>query len=248
MSNIKTKYHPEDWCEEKHDCEDQCYCEKKHNDNPDDKDRCDCEKKHNDKLDDKDLCDCEKKPDDKLDDKNQSDCEKKLDAKLDGKPQCDFEKKLDAKPDDKDRCNCEKKHNDKDQCVYEKKPADKPDVKDQYDFEKKQFHDHEFEGSTRKAELDEALHNHRFAGVSGPAIVVPGGHIHKVKSRTDFFDHLHYFEAISGLQVPVGNGSHVHFIKTITSVNDFHSHELVFATLINAPIFENKNSINTEIK
>ena len=70
----------------------------------------------------------------------------------------------------------------------------------------KQFHDHEFLGSTRLAELgSEDAHNHRFAGVSGPAIPVKGGHVHKVKSRTDFFDHFH---------------------------------ELIFATLINAPIFE----------
>ena len=101
-------------------------------------------------------------------------------------------------------------------------------------------HDHEFLGSTRLAELgDPDAHNHRFAGVSGPAIIVKDGHVHKVKSRTDFFDHFHKFEAISGLAIPVGNdGKHVHFVEAITNDVDDHFHELIFATLINAPIFK----------
>ncbi|MBU3202095.1 YmaF family protein [Clostridium estertheticum] len=118
-------------------------------------------------------------------------------------------------------CGCEKKQNGK-HCK-----------------EDKQFHDHEFLGSTRLAELgSEDAHNHRFAGVSGPAIPVEGGHVHKVKSRTDFFDHFHEFEAISGLQKSVGDGRHVHFVEAKTNVVDDHFHELIFATLIEAPIFE----------
>ena len=119
-----------------------------------------------------------------------------------------------------DYCDCEKKHENKDYC------------------KKEQTHDHEFEGSTRLAELEDDPHNHRFAGVSGPAIPVKGGHVHKVKGRTDFFDHFHEFEATSYLQIPVGEGKHVHFVKTRTSVNDDHCHELIFATLIDAPIYE----------
>lgn len=103
----------------------------------------------------------------------------------------------------------------------------------------KQLHDHEFEGSTRLAELgDEDAHNHRFAGVSSPAIPVRGGHVHKVMGRTDFFDHFHEFEAVSGLPIPVGGGKHVHFVTAETTVVDDHFHELIFATLIEAPIFE----------
>ena len=121
-----------------------------------------------------------------------------------------------------DNCGCGKKHVDKCDCKKEK-----------------QFHDHEFEGSTRLAELDsDDAHNHRFAGISSPAIPVQGGHVHKVKSRTDFFDHFHEFEAISGLQIPVGEGKHVHFVEARTNVVDDHFHELIFATLIEAPIFE----------
>jgi len=107
----------------------------------------------------------------------------------------------------------------------------------------KQFHDHEFLGSTRLAELgSEDAHNHRFSGVSCPAIPVKGGHVHKVKSRTDFFDHFHEFEAVSGLPIPVGNGRHVHFVKAKTNVVDDHFHKLIFATLIEAPIFEEEGS------
>ncbi|MBZ9635467.1 YmaF family protein [Clostridium sp. FP1] len=83
-----------------------------------------------------------------------------------------------------------------------------------------QLHDHEFEGSTRSAELEDDPHNHRFVGVSIPAIPIPCGHAHKVKGRTDFFDYFHEFKATSCLQIPVGNGKHVHFVKAKASVND----------------------------
>lgn len=98
--------------------------------------------------------------------------------------------------------NCEKNYDDEDCCKKEK-----------------QFHDHEFLGSTRLAELgDPDAHNHRFAGVSSPVILVEGGHVHRVKLRTDFFDYFHKFEAISGLPIPVGDGRHIHFVE---AYNDF---------------------------
>lgn len=100
-------------------------------------------------------------------------------------------------------------------------------------------HDHEFLGSTRLAELEEDPHNHRFAGVSGPEIKVPGGHVHEVKARTDFYeDHFHVFEATSELQRYVGGGRHVHFVKATTNEVDGHTHDLIFATLIDDPIGE----------
>jgi len=61
MSNIETNYHPEDWCEDKHDCEDQCEYKIMQDNKPAVKDKCDCEKKHDDKPIDKDKCDCKKK-------------------------------------------------------------------------------------------------------------------------------------------------------------------------------------------
>lgn len=104
-----------------------------------------------------------------------------------------------------------------------------------------QRHVHEFTGSTRLAELEEDPHNHRFAGVSGQAIPVRGSHVHEIISRTDFFDHFHVIRVITGPAIPVGNGRHVHFVRAVTSVNDQHRHRLIFATLIESPIFEDED-------
>ncbi|MBU3217846.1 YmaF family protein [Clostridium estertheticum] len=59
-----------------------------------------------------------------------------------------------------------------------------------------------------------------------------------IKTSYIFFDHFHEFEAVSGLPIPVGNGRHVHFVRAKTTVVNGHFHELIFATLIEAPIFE----------
>ena len=104
--------------------------------------------------------------------------------------------------------------------------------------EKKQTHVHEFLGSTKLAECGEDRHNHRFAGVSGQAIYVPCGHFHEIEARTDFFDHFHLFKAKTSLQIPVGDGKHVHFVEAITNEVDDHVHELEFATLIEAPLID----------
>jgi len=137
----------------------------------------------------------------------------------------DYEDRYVKKHDHEDPC-CDKKNNDKDCC------------------KKEQTHDHEFLGSTRLAELSEDPHNHRFAGVTSPEIKVPGGHVHLIKARTDFFDHLHEFNATTGLQIPICEGKHAHFVKADTTINDSHFHELIFATLINAPIFKEKIKAN----
>ncbi|MBU3217081.1 hypothetical protein [Clostridium estertheticum] len=81
MSNIKINYHPEEWCEDKNDCEDQCGYEIKHDDKPTDKDNCICEKKPDNKPTNKDNCICEKKPDNKPTNKDNCICEKKRDDK-----------------------------------------------------------------------------------------------------------------------------------------------------------------------
>lgn len=100
----------------------------------------------------------------------------------------------------------------------------------------KQFHVHELVGSTKIAELRDNPHNHRFAGVSGEAIPVKGGHVHEVMARTDFFEnHYHEFEGTSSLEIPVGNGRHVHFVKATTTCNDGHRHKLIVASLIDDP-------------
>jgi len=104
----------------------------------------------------------------------------------------------------------------------------------------KQTHVHEFLGSTRLAEVDdpEDVHNHRFAGVSGEAIKRGNSHVHNIKTNTDFFDHFHMIDVTTGPAIPVGNGRHVHFVSGVTTLNDGHRHEFIFATLIEAPIFE----------
>lgn len=83
--------------------------------------------------------------------------------------------------------------------------------------------------------------NNRFTGVSGPPIKVTGGHVHLVESSIDFIDHFHEFTTTSSLQIPVGDGRHVHFIQTTTSASDAHLHELIFVTLVDAPILEEGN-------
>ena len=105
----------------------------------------------------------------------------------------------------------------------------------------KQTHVHEFVGSTRLAELEDDPHNHRFAGITGQAICTPKGHTHRINALTDFFDHFHLIKNDKlrvGPPIPVGEGRHVHFVYGTTEEADGHVHEFIFATLIEAPIFE----------
>ncbi|WP_310602111.1 YmaF family protein [Anaerosporobacter sp.] len=114
------------------------------------------------------------------------------------------------------------------------------DYRERQRCEKEQTHVHEVLGSVRLAELDEDPHNHRFAGVTGEVIFVPGGHIHKFETKTDFYeDHFHPICVKTGLNVRVGKGDdtrHVHFIDSQTRVVDNHFHEFIAATLIENPI------------
>lgn len=103
-----------------------------------------------------------------------------------------------------------------------------------------QTHVHEVVGSVRLAELNEDPHNHRFAGVTDEVIQVPGGHIHKLFTKTDFYEnHFHPICVKTGLAVRVGQGDdarHVHFIDAKTQIEDGHFHEFIAATLIDNPI------------
>lgn len=106
--------------------------------------------------------------------------------------------------------------------------------------EREQTHVHEVLGSVRLAELDEDPHNHRFAGVTDEVIPVPGGHIHKLRTKTDFYEeHFHPICVRTGINVRVGSGEdarHVHFIDARTEVADNHFHEFIASTLIENPI------------
>ncbi len=99
-----------------------------------------------------------------------------------------------------------------------------------------QRHVHEVIGSVMIAEPMEEPHNHRFATVSGPAIIVSGGHVHDVAVRTDFYDdHYHVIAGQSGLPTQVGD-RHVHYLNGATTTNDGHSHQFRAASLIDNPI------------
>lgn len=102
-----------------------------------------------------------------------------------------------------------------------------------------QRHVHELLGSVKIAEEEENPHNHRFSTVTEEAIPFGSNdHIHEVCFRTDFFeDHFHEFKGKTGGAIPVGN-RHVHFIDSVTTVNDGHRHAFEAATLINDPIGE----------
>lgn len=102
-------------------------------------------------------------------------------------------------------------------------------------------HVHEFLGSTKLAEKGDERHNHRFAGVSGEAIPKNGSHVHKICTNTDFFDHFHRIEDVSGPAIRVGEGRHVHFVSGVTTLVDGHRHKFIFATLIEAPIIDNRD-------
>jgi YmaF family len=103
-----------------------------------------------------------------------------------------------------------------------------------------QTHVHEFEGSTKIAEEQEEPHNHRFAGVSSQVIPFGKSHVHVVFTNTDFFDdHHHEVAAVSGPPIEVDDAKHVHFVKSITTLDDGHFHQFQFATLIQSPLTNN---------
>jgi hypothetical protein len=118
--------------------------------------------------------------------------------------------------------------------------------RDREENENNNGHVHEFLGSTMlAAEPDNnrnQLHNHRFAGVSGPARPFRGSHVHVIRTRTDFFDdHFHEIDVISGIAIPVFNENHreighVHGFSGTTTVEERHTHDFKGATLIEDPI------------
>lgn len=107
-----------------------------------------------------------------------------------------------------------------------------PSPEEQY-----QTHVHEFQGSTMLAETGEDRHNHRFAGVSSEMIPFGNSHVHGILTNTDFFvGHHHEIAGVSGPAIEVGGGKHIHFVKFITTIDDGHSHEFQFASLIEDPL------------
>lgn len=106
-----------------------------------------------------------------------------------------------------------------------------------------QSHVHEYIDSTGMTKDDREKHNHRFAGVSGEAIYVPGSHVHRIEARTDFFDHFHDIRIITGpatflldRNARKSDRKHVHFVEGFTLNANRHRHDIEFVTLIEAPL------------
>lgn len=108
-----------------------------------------------------------------------------------------------------------------------------------------QEHVHEFQGSVmldNPPDSPELVHNHRFAGITGPAIPSKDSHFHIICTNTDFFfNHFHALEVMTGLAIPIRDQDgniigHVHGASGTTSCNFFHDHEFRVATLIQNPI------------
>jgi hypothetical protein len=112
--------------------------------------------------------------------------------------------------------------------------------RDEKEHERFRQHVHEFLGSTMISEEREEAHNHRFAGVSGPAIPTGGSHVHRIFTLTDSTDHIHRIEDTSGPAINVGGGRHVHLVRGRTSFEDGHTHGYIFATLIENPTGEGR--------
>ncbi|MFW2487970.1 YmaF family protein [Clostridium chromiireducens] len=98
-------------------------------------------------------------------------------------------------------------------------------------------HNHEFLSSTDYAKDKECIiHNHRIAGVTGPAIRCGNSHVHKIETFTDTFcGHFHSVCDTTGPAISLPGGKHIHLVKGETSVNDGHDHDYFFTTLIEDP-------------
>ena len=102
-----------------------------------------------------------------------------------------------------------------------------------------QRHVHEVLGSVKIVEEDGECHNHRFAGMTGEAILVCNGktHVHKLITTTDFYeDHFHKIRVWVGRAIRVSRDRHIHFVYAQTEESDGHVHKFRVATLIEDPI------------
>lgn len=100
-----------------------------------------------------------------------------------------------------------------------------------------QSHVHEFEQSTKLAEMGDDRHNHRLAGVTSQVIPVGDRHVHAILSNTDFLDHHHEIGVITGPDISIPNtNKHFHVVQGITTMDDGHFHDFLFTTQINSPL------------
>lgn len=109
----------------------------------------------------------------------------------------------------------------------------------------RQSHVHEFTGSAVMTDEGGAWHGHRFTGLSGEAIYVPGSHVHRIAAQTDYAGHYHTMRCITGpatflldRSARKSDRKHVHFAEGTTTETDGHRHRFHFATLLEAPLEE----------
>lgn len=100
-------------------------------------------------------------------------------------------------------------------------------------------HNHEFLSSTDYEKDRHCIkHNHRIAGMTGPAIKCDGSHVHKIEEFTDTFrGHYHEICDTTGPAIFLPDGKHVHVVKGQTTCDNGHKHDYYFTTLIENPTF-----------
>ncbi|MBP2653425.1 MAG: YmaF [Firmicutes bacterium] len=84
-------------------------------------------------------------------------------------------------------------------------------------------------------------HQHIVMGVTAPARLAGGSHVHRIRVRTSYFvgasGHWHWFDVVTGPAICTMDGGHVHTYEGPTSVDNGHDHGIADATT-QAPDFE----------
>ncbi len=79
--------------------------------------------------------------------------------------------------------------------------------------------------------LADGGHNHNMLGISAPARVTNGTHVHRLRGRTSFVDgHWHAYDVYTGPAVQMPDGTHMHYYTGTTSEVERHVHNFSGAT------------------
>ena len=101
-----------------------------------------------------------------------------------------------------------------------------------------QTHVHEFKGDTEYAEEGNKRHNHQFTGVTSQVIPMGDSHIHGLFIKIEFLNHHHQVIATTGFPIYVWgkDKTHVHFVKSITTMDEGHFHKIWINSLFPSPL------------
>lgn len=84
-------------------------------------------------------------------------------------------------------------------------------------------------------------HQHMMLGVSAPARLANGSHVHRICGRTSFHeDHWHAYDVLSDLPTEMPNGDHVHYFAGETSRDDGHLHFFEGVTGLSPDVIEDE--------